>query len=527
MQKETEVSILSWQDYWKIAVRRRWYFLGPLFAVGLLGCGLALIWPLRFQSEALILVQDQKVADQLVTPNVVVALQDRLQSMTEQILSRTRLLAIISQFDLYPQQRSRLTTSEMVDMMRKDITLEPVKASGQTGELTAFRIAYTAPTRKVAQQVTDELTSLFIVGGSRDPQSTDTTTFLAAQLADAQKHMADAEQRLRDYKMQYLGELPEQEQSNLQILSSLQAQLTSSSAELDRLEQDKTYLESMKAGYQSFGPAAIARPGDSSAPTVSPQAQALADLRAKLVDLQSKYTDRYPEVIRTRQEIARLQVIVQKQQRSAPKSNGDATEATADEIPQPGLIEINSRLKAVRADIANRQRQMNSLRGEIQTVQAHLNVTPVRQEQLTEVSRDYDNAKMQYQSLLQKESQSALASNLEKRQQGEQFRVIDPPNLPEKPVEPNRLEIILGGWLVGLMAGLAVMAVREFSDSRLHAEADVRKLSPLPLLVSIPELRSPSKEAAASRYHLLEALTAAFLMFISLGFGAYFYYWVK
>lgn len=533
MQKESELALLGWRDYWRIAVRRRWVLLGPLFALGLLGCVLAVIWPVRYRSEAMILVEQQKVADQLVTPNVVVDIDNRLQSMTEQILSRTRLLALIDHFDLYHEQRARLTDAEIVEMIRKDITIEPVKASGRTGDLTAFRITYTAPQKKVAQQVVAELTSLFIGDNlqSRDQQSSDTTKFLASQLGDAQEHLADAEEHLRDYKMRYLGELPEQEQSNLQILSSLEAQLTSASAELDRMEQDKTYLEAMKAGYKSLSPAIASPPGDSTPPAVSPQAQELAELRAKLTELQSKYTDRYPEVIRTKGEIARLQAAQQQRKSTkeeSPSSTGRAEAATAAaSTPQPGLIEIDSRLKAVRVDIENRRKEMNSLRDRIQTTQAHLNLTPVREEQLTEVTREYENAKTEYQSLRQKESQSELATNLEKRQQGDQFRVIDAANLPEKPVEPNRAEIILGGWLLGLMAGIGLAATWEITDTRLHAEEDVRKLVALPILVTVPNLQSASEEAAASRQYLMEALTAGFLAVISLGFGAYVYYWVR
>ena len=321
--------------------------------------------------------------------------------------------------------------------------------------------------------------------------------------------------------MQYLGELPEQQQSNLQILSSLEAQLNSSSAELDRLEQDKTYLESMNAGYKSLGPAAIASPHPGEA-----QPATLPELKAKLEDLQAKYTDRYPEVIRTKEEIARLQAIQQQQPKRSeeldPAKSGGMETATAD-ATQPGLIEIDSRLKAVRVDIENRRKEVNSLRQRIRTMQAHLNLTPVREQQLAEVSRDYENAKTQYQSLLQKESQSALATNLEKRQEGEQFRIIDPASLPEKPVEPNRAEISLGGWLLGLMAGIGLTAMKEVTDTRLHGEGDVRKVSPLPILVSLPDLPLPWKEAADNRHRLIEAMVATLLVVTSLGFGAYLY----
>ena len=159
-----------------------------------------------------------------------------------------------------------------------------------------------------------------------------------------------------------------------------------------------------------------------------------------------------------------------------------------------------------------------------ETLQAHLNLTPVREQQLQEVTRDYDNAKTQYQSLLQKESQSELATNLEKRQLGEQFRVIDPASLPEKPVQPNALEFVLGGWLVGLVVGIGLTALKQITDTRLYGERDVRKVTPLSLLVSIPNLPSPGRESALRRHHLIEAVTASVLLVSSLGLTAYFYF---
>jgi polysaccharide chain length determinant protein (PEP-CTERM system associated) len=523
MPKAPELSPLNWHDYLAIAVRRRWVLMAPFFALGLAGCVLALVWPMRYRSEALILVEQPKVAEQYVTPNVEVDLQGRLESMTEQILSRARLQDLIAQLNLYPRERRGMTAAALVDMMRKDITIEPDKGSPQTGELQSFRIAYTAPHREVAQQVVSKLTSLFIDENlrARDQQSTDTTQFLENQLADARKDLDKAEERLRDYKMQYLGELPEQEQSNLQILSSLEAQLNASSTELDRLQQDKTYLESMKAGYKALGPTTNSHP-------IDPDAEALRALRAKLADLQSRYTDRYPEVIRTKEEIARREAI-QKQKGAAGNNSLKApgAEASLTDTPQPGLIEIDSRLKAVRVDIENRRQEIDALRGKIQTAQAHLNLTPVREQQLAEVTRDYENAKAQYQSLLQKESQSELATNLEKRQQGDQFRIIDPASLPDKPVDPNRAEIIMGGWLLGLMAGIGLAALKEAIDTKVHGEADLKTVSCLPILVSIPDLSSPREQAAVKRRHWLEALMACLLVATSLGLEAYLHYWVK
>ncbi len=458
------------------------------------------------------MVEQQQVSSQYVTPNVVTNIEDRLQSMTDQILSRGRLQQLIEQFDLYPNARASVANDELIDMMRKDIIVEPVRASARTGELTAFRISYLAPTRETAQRVVNELTSVFIDENerARNQQSVGTTNFLANQLEDARQQLADAEQKLNAYKMQYLGELPEQEQSNLQILNSLQAQFSAASAELDRVEQDKTYLESMQAEYKSLGPAVSPASGNA-------QQESLPQLRAKLAELRARYTDQFPEVIQVKDEIARLEKL---QQQKSPDSSTSQTGTSAADATQPNLIEVNSRLKAVDVDLQNRRKEIDRLRERIQTLQAHLNLTPVRAEQLAEVTRNYQDAKERYESLLQKESQSELATNLEKRQQGEQFRIIDPASLPERPVEPNRAEIIMGGWLLGLLAGVGFVALKEATDSRLHGKPDLEAATSLPILVSVPLLQSPWDLAAAKRHYLIEALAAAFLVVTSLGVGA-------
>ena len=517
MLNEDRTSQLSWQDGVAIVVRRRWHLLGPFFAIGMLGLGVARILPVRYRSEALILVDEQQVPTQYVTPNVVMNIEDHLQSMTHQILSRSRLEHLIEQFDLYPAERANPENDDLIERMRKDITVEPVKASARTGQLTAFSISYLAPTKETAQRVVNELTSLFIDENARarDQQSVSTTNFLANQLEEARQDLAQKEQLLRDSKMQYLGELPEQEQSNLEILTGLQAQFSAASAGLDRAEQDETYLESMRAENKSLGLAITSAPETS-------QPETLPELRAKLADLRAKYTDRYPAVIQTKNEIARLEKLQQQQKTSgsAASSKTQGDEIPVEDSAQPNLIEIDSRLKAVHLDVASRRKQIELLRKRIQAVQAHLNLTPVREGQLAEVTRNYQDAKERYESLLQKESQSELATNLEKRQQGEQFRIVDPASLPEKPVEPNRREIILGGWVLGLLAGIGLAGVKETTDARLQGKADVEAVTSLPILVSLPLLQSPWEQAQMRRHRLIEVLTAVLLAIASFGLGA-------
>src|SRR5438874_11141791 len=238
---------LKLEDYWAIVRRRRWWLIAPLFLGWALVVGATWSIPAMYRSETMIIVEQQKVPEHYVVPNVAADLQQRLQSMTQQILSRTRLQGIIQTFHLYAGEGNVADSETLVERMRQDIKIDLVSAPGRPGELTAFKISYSARTPTLAQQVTGELTSLFIEENlrNRQQQSEDTTAFLQNQLENARKDLATQEQRLREFKTKYLGQLPEQLQSNVQILAGLQAQLQAASEARDHAQQQKLYLESL------------------------------------------------------------------------------------------------------------------------------------------------------------------------------------------------------------------------------------------------------------------------------------------
>jgi protein tyrosine kinase modulator len=505
----------SLKHYWPLAKRRRWWALGPLFLFGWLGFGLAHIWPYLYRSQALILVEQQKVPEQYVTPNVVSDLQGRLQSMTQQILSRTRLQEIIEQLNLYPRERARMVMEDVVAKMREDIQIEPEQTRGRTGELTAFRISYAAKSPRVAQQVTSQLTELFIEKNlqARTQASEGTTTFLESQLEQARKNLADQEETQRQYKLRYLGQLPEQEQSNLQILSSLEAELHATSDSLDRAEQQQVYLESMRDEYQATKQSLGA--GPSSGP-LAVASSTLADLRKQLADLETRYTPEYPDIVRIKAKIAQWEGVEQSLRTSPAAGRKTGTGPDADTSGgDAALIEIGSRLKSVTLEVVERQKEIEQLKGRIRDMQSRLNLTPVREQQLAEVTRAYENSREYYQSLLQKKLQSELATNLERHQEGEQFRILDPASLPEKPDEPSPEEIILFGWLAGLCGGVLLATLREVNDDTLRDRGDIAASTKVPLLVRIPVLRTDREQRRRRWRGVLEAAGVVLLLLIS------------
>ena len=522
---------LEFKDLWAIVLRRRWLLLGPFFLLGWLGFAVAQRWPYLYRSDALVLVVEQRVPEQYVTPNVVTSPEDRLQSMTQQILSRTRLETLIEEFGLYPRERAHESTEDVVDEMRKDIYIQPIQTQAQTqgrGELTAFRISYSARSAQVAQRVTNELTSLFIEENleARTQASIRTTDFLEGQLEAARKDLARQEERESEFKRRYLGELPEQEGSNLGLLNSLEAQLHASSDGLDRTMQQKVYYQSMKSEYEAIKRSAEGKAGsDGSSPPLSAADAELKELRRQLADLKVTLTPQHPDIIKLEDEIrewealkARLDVPSDAAASSSTPAGG--TKSSPAVNPDPASAEIDSRLKSIDAEVRDREKESDAIRKRIREVQSHLSLTPLREQEFAEITRAYENSRQYYQSLLNKKLQSELATNLEKRQQGEQFRVLDPASLPQKPSEPSPFEIIVFGWLAGLCGGIGLLAARELGDKTLRGEGDVAEF---PVVVRIPTLRTRREQARLRWFRGLEAACITLLVIVSAGASVFTY----
>ena len=303
----------SLDEYWAMARRRRWYILLPLFACWAIAWAGSWLVPSSFQSDALILVEQQKVPEQYVVPNVTVNLQDRLQAMTEQILSRTRLQSTINRFHLYetPRRWAFTQTGDPVEQMRTDIKIELVEAPGRPGQLTAFKIRYTAGSPQLAQQVNSELTSLFIDENlkSQEQLSESTTAFLESQLATAQTKLEEQEAKVRAFKSTHFGNLPSQVETNVQILTGLQSQLQNVQRSIDGAKQQKIYLESMQQEYQAIQ--ASLGSGNSTVTAPDTLNKDLSDLRHQLQEARSRYTEDYPDVVQLKDKISKMEKMKQ------------------------------------------------------------------------------------------------------------------------------------------------------------------------------------------------------------------------
>lgn len=509
----------DWRKHWRVLCRRRWWLALPAFGTWMAVWAVAWSLPVIYRSETVILLEQQKVPEQYVVPNISTDLQDQLQNLTQQILGRERLSDIMQEFNLYPALRARVTGDEMVERMRKDIQVELVQAANRSGNLSAFKVAYLSNNPALAQQVTGKLTSLFINENlkTREGLSKQTTQFLADQLEEAGHGLAEQEAKVKEFKSQYLGQLPEQVQSNVQILAGLQAQLQQETDLLGRAKQQSVYLDTLRTQWRTLEASAGA--GNSAGPAAPPALdQELARLRAELVDLSSHYTDRHPDVRKVKEQIANAEKL--KKQVEARIAAAPASETT-DEIrhaSSPTEVEVESQLKANKVEIENRQRAIQDLQKGIGDYQARLNMTPVREQQMSELTRKYDQSRKNYEQLQAKLAQSGMATELEKQNQGAQFRVLDPPNLPQKPYSPNRLKLDLIGLMAGLIVGIAVLAGAEIVDDRIYSKEELAAIVSAPVLSEIPPLTTAAEEGQLVRAESLQRGTLS-VMAVLIAFG--------
>jgi polysaccharide chain length determinant protein (PEP-CTERM system associated) len=504
------------QRYLDIVRRRHMHFLIPAFLAWVVVWASSWVLPARYKSSTLILVEQPTMPKNYVTPNVSDDLQDRLQSITQQILSRTRLLFIIDKLHLYADGHHQLTPDEKVVQMRKDIDIELVH-DAHNDQITAFRVYYSAHDPHMAQQVTSELTGLFINENMKERQqeSQDTTTFIANELEVARRTLHEQEEKVSEFQTAHEGELPSQQASNLQILSGLQSQLQNEQGALNTARQERAYFQTLIEQYRALhGTAPVTGGAVTGLAAIDQQ---LDKLKSKLAELRAQYTEKHPDVVSLQAEIAKTErmreefIADPKNKASAGKQNADAS-AGGDPAQTAPLLQLQGQLQANQLEIANREQAVTDLKNRINHYQGLLNDEPAREQQLADLNRGYEQSKANYDDLLKKKEDSERATKLEEMQQGERFSMLDPPSLPLKPDFPNRLKFCGIGLGAALVLGLSVAGAFEGLDDRLHGDEEMKAILSMPVVSEIPEVLTPSDERSIKKRMVLGWTMAAFVI---------------
>jgi protein tyrosine kinase modulator len=466
----------------KRVIRRKWWVIPVCVVVcGAAGVLAALKLPKKYTSETLVLVAKPMVPVDYVKPVVTEDLNQRLASMKEQILSRSRLEPVIEKFGLYNEDRRKVPMEQLVEKLRTAIEISPLEPMPGTQDrsMPGFHVGVTFHSARTAQQICAEITSMFMEQNSKalEQQAASTNSFISLQLDEAKAKLDAQDAKLAQFKRQFLGSLPEEEQTNLNLLTALNTQLEANTQALSRAQQDKAFNESLLSQQEAGWKAS----------QTGQNPQTLEDqlriLRDQLTSLEARYTAEHPDVIKAKKQIEELE---KRMAESPIVGNSAGGLQTRTEPPEIQQLRAHSRQDEISiADLTKRQGQIQD---QIRVLQGRVQASPMVEQQLKELTRNYQSALEFYNDLLKKRESSAMAKDLAHQQEGEQFRVLDPPNLPVTPSFPKKLYFAGGGVGGGFALSLGILYCLMMFDKTFHTERDVESQLKLIVLAAVPVL---------------------------------------
>jgi len=466
----------------KRVLRRYWWILPITIVICTALAVVAIkVLPKKYTSQTVVLVEPPAVSADIVKPVAPENLGPRLASMQEQILSRTRLEPVIQKFDLYPQDRRRNTVDDLVVRLRNSIDVVPMEpmAGTENRQLPGFTVKVTFDNPFLAQQICSEITSMFTAESARAgvQQGEQATSFLTEQLEDAKSKLDAQDAKLAAFKQRYLGSLPDEEQTNLSLLTGMNTQLEAATQAISRAQQDKAFNQTLLAQEEANWRASQSGQNPE---TVDQQLETLQD---QLAALRAKYTDEHPDVVKLKALINDLK----KQMAAEPQAKKDAARPPALAEP-PQTQQLRAKLHQDDLNIADLIKQQTHIQEQIRVLEGRVQSSPIVEQQYKELTRNYQTALDFYNNLLKNREEAAMATNLEQQQEGEQFKVLDPASLPDQPSFPKKPVFLGGGAGAGLALGLGILFLLAVSDTSLHTERDVETYLKLPVLAAVPLL---------------------------------------
>ena len=494
-------------EYIEILRRRIWYIVIPFVLILTGASAYAIFAPRQYKAGTLVLVSPQRIPEAFVQATVTSKVEERLQSIAQEVLSRTRLEQIMSDLKLYQEERKSLSREEVVALMQKDIKIElPTKKEESKG---FFTISYIGHDPNTVTTVANRLASQFIEENLklREQQAAGTTEFLEIELTAAKAKLDQLETAVTQYKRRFMGELPEQRDANIKILEQLQNQYQRVGEALRAAQDRRLYIQKQLTdmelpigaqgtpGYEKEGRLSLGTSPNLLKEPASPSPAAEGkgyyesqreSLTRLIEELRAKYTETHPDVIAARKKLADLE-----NKKDAAKDSANKTEAY-DVKKEPRYRELNNQLGFTDIEIARFRESERNILGQIEKYRARIEQTPAREQDMASLLREHQSTKETYERLLKKSQDAQQAENLEKRQKGEQFRIIDPARIPEKPFSPDIPKTLLIGLLAAIGGGFGLAFFREQFDRSFHDSGDVEITLGLKVLATIPKIEEKS-----------------------------------
>jgi len=475
-----EEEVKTVRDYLDIVKRRKWAIVLPICAIFFLTSVVTVILPRIYRSTSTILIEEQDIPVEYVKTTVTGYAEQRLQAISQRVMSSQNLNEVIKRFQLYPDLRRKLTSDEVIEIMRKDIQFAAIsvdvvdrgKGGSPTPMTIAFTLSYDGRTPQMVQQVANVLASLYLEENlkARAERASEASKFLDDETKNMQEQLSQVDAKIAKFKEKHVNELPELVSINIQTLDRVEREVDMLKQQLRTAKEREGFLESQLAGI----------PVDAS----SQDRILLKDLKAKLVQLKSRYSDKHPDVRKMKTEIAELEVTVK---RTPAKSPGGRQRFQADDQPDnPAYVSFAAQLSSVQAEIITLQRQIDDLNKKRNDYYRRIETSPRVEEAYKALMADRNNIQTKFDEMMKKTMEARVAQGLEKEQMGERFTIIDPARLPEKPVKPKVPAILLIGLFLGVGAGVGTAAMKEFNDRSVRDPKGLTDLMRIPVLVTVP-----------------------------------------
>jgi polysaccharide chain length determinant protein (PEP-CTERM system associated) len=494
---------LTLTDYWQIIVRKKWLIVGFVLLSVIVAAVLCYVLPKSYRSSTLILVEGQQVPEDYVKATVNSSIEERLTMIQQQVMSRTLLTSVVDEFKIYQEEIKKDGMESVIGDLRKNIKVETVGANSSGGPrgVEAFTISFGHRDPKTALNVTARLASLFIQENLkvREQLAEGTSEFLDQELQLAKSRLEEKEQAIREFKSKHLGVLPQQMEANLRALDRLQDDLISITEMYNMVSGRFGNIEKAIREYEATGKSDDNLIGGGEGGIDHLHAR-LRELERNLSILTSEYKDTYPDVVQTKQEIEKLKIQLaakyREMDREAESRQRRGTEPRPEvdtetrRVFDPYLRELIKQRNEIKLELAGLEERRRRLTAQMKEYENRVERTPALEQELMLLVRDYDNMQNNYQKLLDKKLNARVAENLEKRQKGEQFRIIDPANLPEKPEKPDQLRIMLMGLAIGCALGIGSAISLEQLQPVFRRTEEIEILLGLPILATIPSFQS-------------------------------------
>jgi protein tyrosine kinase modulator len=550
MEEETK----TLRDYLTAFRRRRKQMLATAGILFLLSIAVAVLIPPTYRSTATILIEQQEVPPDLVRSTISSYADQRIQVISQQVMTRANLMRIVEKYNLYPSYRANKTTEELLERVAKNIKLDMLKAdvidqrSGAKTTVTiAFSLSYDGETAAGAQRVANELVTLFLSENlkNRQQKTAETSTFLGEEAAKLSEHLSQTETRLANFKAKNVGRLPELVQLNMQLRDRTDSEIKDVDREISSLEERKFYLEgqlaqmkpntpmisaggerifdsderlkALQAQYASSSAVYSANHPDivkmrreiealkketGGATDSQEQAKQLVRLRADLATARDKYSDDHPDIVKLKKSIAALEA-----EQPAP----DRSKALDVKPENPAYIAFQAQLEGVRSQLKSSRTKRAALQSKLASYESRLLQTPEVEREYLEMTRDHEASWQRYREIRAKQMQADIGQELEKDRKGERFSLIDPPQLPEQPSSPNRPAILLLGLALSMGGGVASAAVAENLDRSVRGSKTLVELLEVPVLAVIPYMETGQEKLHKRRvtWIIVASLVAA------------------